>query len=145
MRPTKMSREPIAIHEDEPLSDENETVMDESRDPLAESSGCMLSDSDEEVDDTVAEDMARFEESFKGITRRYRLINRIGEGWCVHHHLTRHLLTAMVNQARSRLSTRPKTSSTRSTRTIGTMASTETPDGRHLDIATTAFKAGNSD
>jgi cell division control protein 7 len=75
-----MATESIAIHEDEPVSDENETVMEESRDPLAESSGCVHSDSEEDVEDMVAEDMARFEESFKGITKRYRLINRIGEG-----------------------------------------------------------------
>lgn len=76
-----MTPQPIGIHEDEPLSEENETVLDESRDPLAESSGCAASDeSDEEVEDSVAEDMARFEETFKGISGEYRLINRIGEG-----------------------------------------------------------------
>jgi len=61
-------------------SEENDTVMDESRDPLEESGCTRTDDSEEEIEDTVAEDMARFEESFKGITKRYRLINRIGEG-----------------------------------------------------------------
>ena len=60
--------------------DENDTVMDESRDPLEESGCTRTDDSDEDVEDTVLEDMMRFEESFKGITTRYRLINRIGEG-----------------------------------------------------------------
>ena len=32
------------------------------------------------IDPAVAEDMAKFEESFKGISKRYRLIDRIGEG-----------------------------------------------------------------
>lgn len=37
-------------------------------------------DSDDEIDESVAEDMRKLEENFKGITQRYRLINRIGEG-----------------------------------------------------------------
>ncbi|KAF2101885.1 kinase-like protein [Rhizodiscina lignyota] len=81
MRTQRMAHQQIQIHEDEPLSDENETVLDESRDPLAESSGCAASDeSDEEVEESVAEDMAKFEESFNEINGKYRLINRIGEG-----------------------------------------------------------------
>lgn len=38
------------------------------------------SDDDEELDPSVLEGMQQFKESFKGIDRRYRLINRIGEG-----------------------------------------------------------------
>ena len=39
------------------------------------------SESDEDdVDDSVAEDMRRMEENFTGISKKYRLINRIGEG-----------------------------------------------------------------
>ena len=47
-----------------------------------ESSGTGLesSDEDEELDPSVLEGMQQFKESFKGIDRRYRLINRIGEG-----------------------------------------------------------------
>ena len=102
MRTQRKAQQPIEVHEDEPLSDENETVLDESRDPLAESSGCAASDeSDEEVEDSVPEDMAKFEESFKEIAGQYRLINRIGEGaltfpqHTLHFHLTikcRHVL-----------------------------------------------------
>lgn len=43
------------------------------------------SDSDESdftVDPVVQEDMDKFEETFKGIKERFRLINRIGEGQC---------------------------------------------------------------
>lgn len=37
-------------------------------------------DSEDEIDETVAEDMYKLEENFKGISSKYRLINRIGEG-----------------------------------------------------------------
>lgn len=68
----------MQIAEDEPIEDYEGTGMDESRGPLEES-GCTRSDdSEEEVED--AEDIARFEESFRNINKRYRLINRIGEG-----------------------------------------------------------------
>lgn len=53
--------------------------MDESMDPLEESGGT-ASDEDEDIDNIVAEDMERFEASFRNISQRYRLINRIGEG-----------------------------------------------------------------
>ncbi|PGH00468.1 CDC7 protein kinase [Blastomyces parvus] len=47
-----------------------------------ESEGQELSEESEpeEVDESVAEDMKKLESSFKGISSRYRLINRIGEG-----------------------------------------------------------------
>lgn len=37
-------------------------------------------ESEDEVDESVVEDMRKLEESFRGISRKYRLINRIGEG-----------------------------------------------------------------
>jgi cell division control protein 7 len=37
-------------------------------------------DEDAEIDDAVADDIERFEASFKNITQRYRIVNRIGEG-----------------------------------------------------------------
>ena len=40
-------------------------------------------DSDEVVDELVAEDIDKFTETFKGIGQRFRLINRIGEGECL--------------------------------------------------------------
>lgn len=57
---------------------------DESRDPL-EDSGCTRSaDSeegdDDDIEDSVAEDMRQLEESFRGFGKRFHLINRIGEG-----------------------------------------------------------------
>jgi cell division control protein 7 len=60
--------------------DERDEASDESRDPMEESGRTMLDSSDEEVEESVAEDIQRFEQSFRGITSRYRLINRIGEG-----------------------------------------------------------------
>ena len=61
--------------------------QDESMDP-AEESGCTDTvidsdeeeEEDEEIDELVLEDMQKFEESFKGITQRYKIMNRIGEG-----------------------------------------------------------------
>jgi cell division control protein 7 len=82
----------VKVHEDEPEiqlsesqveSDEGDTVMDESRGPENESGATHNDESEEsELDESVAEDIARFEASFKGINKRYRLINRIGEGEC---------------------------------------------------------------
>ena len=37
-------------------------------------------DSDGAVEDLVAEDIEKFTDTFKGISTRFRLINRIGEG-----------------------------------------------------------------
>lgn len=60
--------------------DGTEEAMDESRGPLDESGATHDDSSEEEVEEHVAEDIKRFEQSFKNITQRYRLINRIGEG-----------------------------------------------------------------
>jgi cell division control protein 7 len=65
--------------EDDIKEEEFEERSDESMDPLEES-GHTVDSSDEEVEDAVQEDMARFEETFVGINKRFRLINRIGEG-----------------------------------------------------------------
>lgn len=40
-------------------------------------------DEELEIDETVAEDMQKLEDNFKGISEKYRLINRIGEGMLV--------------------------------------------------------------
>lgn len=37
-----------------------------------------------DVDETVKEDMRKLEESFRGISRQYRLVDRIGEGTVYH-------------------------------------------------------------
>lgn len=38
------------------------------------------SDYEEEVDESVREDMSKLEDTFPGISDRFRLVNRIGEG-----------------------------------------------------------------
>jgi cell division control protein 7 len=71
--------EQIDVHEDDLRDDDVKSELGESMDPLDES-GHTVDSSDEEIEDSVAEDMARFEETFVGINKRFRLINRIGEG-----------------------------------------------------------------
>jgi uncharacterized membrane protein YccC len=71
--------EQLAIHQDDINEDDAEETLDESGDPLEES-GRTVDSSDEEIDDSVADDIVRFEQSFEGINKRYRLINRVGEG-----------------------------------------------------------------
>lgn len=71
--------EHINVHEDDLNEEDAQETLGESMDPLEES-GHTVDSSDEEVEDSVQEDMARFEETFVGINKRFRLINRIGEG-----------------------------------------------------------------
>lgn len=73
----------LAIHEHDIRTDEAHTAHDDSRGPLDESGRTtLLSDEsdEEELEQLVAEDIQKFEESFRGISKHYRLINRIGEG-----------------------------------------------------------------
>jgi cell division control protein 7 len=84
----RSARAPFQIHHDEvpeeELEDEDLDTMEESREYAEEGDEENYSDasdeSDELVDHSVQEDMARFQETFKGIKERFRLINRIGEG-----------------------------------------------------------------
>jgi hypothetical protein len=87
MKGTRLRQEHVQILEDDQYSDDdNDTQMDESRGPMEESRATLSESEDEEeeeeeeVEESVQEDMARFKETFKGIDKRYRLINRIGEG-----------------------------------------------------------------
>lgn len=59
-------------------TDDDTEEMDESKGPLEESGGAVSEE--EDVEDAVLEDMEKFEATFKNISQRYRLINRIGEG-----------------------------------------------------------------
>jgi cell division control protein 7 len=74
----------IAIHEDQPEDAvEHASDVDQTEDDAGSGSDMSQDEppmSDEEIEDAVAEDMERFETTFDGITDRYRLINRIGEG-----------------------------------------------------------------
>ncbi|KXT18420.1 hypothetical protein AC579_8164 [Pseudocercospora musae] len=79
------AQEVVAVHEGEAPhygdSTEDDTEeMDESKGPLDESGGTISDEEEEDVDSAVMDDIEKFEASFKNITQRYRLINRIGEG-----------------------------------------------------------------
>lgn len=76
---SRIIEQEIGLDDDNLKQELAEETMDESADPLEES-GRTVDSSDEEVEDSVADDIARFEESFTGINKRFRLINRIGEG-----------------------------------------------------------------
>ncbi|KAF4552438.1 Protein kinase domain-containing protein 32 [Elsinoe fawcettii] len=80
----RLAVEQLHVHEDHVYEDnseeETEDAMDESRDPLEESGGTRDDSSEEELEDAVALDIHNFEQTFKDINKRYRLINRIGEG-----------------------------------------------------------------
>ena len=80
--------QPIIIHEDVSEAEggqdgSSSDELDESGDPM-EDSGCTRSedsdDNEDEMDENVAADILKLEESFRGITSRYRLVDRIGEG-----------------------------------------------------------------
>ncbi|KEF53632.1 CDC7 protein kinase [Exophiala aquamarina CBS 119918] len=82
----------IAIHEDEDatlhasaaLANNTSRTMahleSDDEGSMADSISDQSDDSEDEIDETVIEDMRKLEESFKGISQKYRLINRIGEG-----------------------------------------------------------------
>ena len=91
--PTNMAHAAIAIHEDEDALLQESCCLQSSpkakdmerhrSEDEASVDGSISDDSDEsedEVDESVIEDMRKLEESFKGISQKYRLINRIGEG-----------------------------------------------------------------
>jgi cell division control protein 7 len=75
---------------EESLEEEEDVVMEESRSDVEELdqeeeeeeeySDGYSDDSDDVIDPKVQEDMNQFQETFKGIKDRFRLINRIGEG-----------------------------------------------------------------
>ncbi|KAI9758271.1 MAG: Condensin complex subunit [Chaenotheca gracillima] len=80
MARTNIGRDVFNIHEDH---HEDSDLMEEDSegDERIMASTNTSADSDEsEVEESVARDLANFQETFKGITKRFRLINRIGEG-----------------------------------------------------------------
>ncbi|PNS20627.1 Cell cycle serine/threonine-protein kinase hsk1 [Sphaceloma murrayae] len=76
--------EPLRVHEDHVYNnnseEDTEDAMDDSKDPMEESGRTRSDDSEEEVEDAVVEDIQNFEQTFRDINKKYRLINRIGEG-----------------------------------------------------------------
>jgi hypothetical protein len=87
---------PIQLVED----NEDDVVEEEASDEYEED------EDEDDIDDSVAEDMKKLEESFKGISQKYRLINRIGEG---RYHMSPRVSTAQINRVQEHflLSTRP--------------------------------------
>lgn len=87
-----MGNTAITIHEDEDATlhtsaahtnNTSRTMADlesDDEDSMADSISDQSEDSEDDVDESVMEDMRKLEESFKGISQKYRLINRIGEG-----------------------------------------------------------------
>lgn len=74
---------------------------------------------DEPVDPSVKEDMKKLEDTFTGISKRFRLINRIGEGTYAIDHFTLPALTSLF-QVHFRPCTKQRIYCTINTRTIGT-------------------------
>lgn len=119
MRGAKTVREAIPVADYHMRSeDETEDAMDESKNSMDESQATESDGSDEEVEPSVQEDINRFEQSFKNISTRFRLINRIGEGEFLPN--LKSITSLTRYQAPSRPSTKPKISSTTSSRTTGT-------------------------
>ncbi|TVY33165.1 Cell cycle serine/threonine-protein kinase [Lachnellula occidentalis] len=84
---SRNARIPFEIHHDEldrtESLDGDDQAMEESRDERGDAQEEEYSDtSDEEevADPVLQEDMLQFQETFKGINERFRLIGRIGEG-----------------------------------------------------------------
>lgn len=81
------------IHEDAELASttvevgmwDDESDREETAAEPEENNEKDSSDTEDEVTSAVAEDIAKFEETFKDIGKKYRLIGRIGEGmWILH-------------------------------------------------------------
>jgi cell division control protein 7 len=82
------AKAPFEIHHDEMDPDESlEEEHEEMGESRAEEEGDddaqhsdFSDESDMVIDPSVLEDMEKFQDTFKGIKERFRLINRIGEG-----------------------------------------------------------------
>ena len=55
-------------------------ILEDDEDDPEEEAFDEYEEDEDDIDDSVAEDMRKLEESFQGISQKYRLINRIGEG-----------------------------------------------------------------
>jgi cell division control protein 7 len=86
--------DPFAIHDDQEAAQRgqveygNEITEAESEDSRAGYDSESSSDTNDAVDPVILEDIEKFNETFKGISDRYRLINRIGEGMTSSQFLT---------------------------------------------------------
>lgn len=79
----KVAMESFGIHDDREDNLSEEATARSNQEKVEEddqSSGLSEDDDDSVVDDAVAEDMEKFRNSIRGLSRRFRLIKRIGEG-----------------------------------------------------------------
>ena len=98
-KPPSAEPSPFNILEDRPTLDEYQKRIEQARRDRGPQEELSEDDSDSsndvaapgkkyrKIDPAVLEDMVKFEDSFKGINKRYRLIDRIGEG--TGHHTLR--------------------------------------------------------
>ncbi|KAI9892604.1 MAG: hypothetical protein M1814_001297 [Vezdaea aestivalis] len=71
---------PFAIHDDVGAREDQDEYEERTTDREEDSESALPDETDDEPDDEVFEDIQKFNATFKGISERYRLINRIGEG-----------------------------------------------------------------
>ena len=71
---------PFNVLEDVTESERQEMVLEEGESDEEETSDDESEKQHQSIPRSVREDIAGFEESFKDLSRRYRLIDRIGEG-----------------------------------------------------------------
>lgn len=102
-QPSHGAYHPSAMEVPQPI----QLVDDDEDDVVGADSYDEYEDEDEDdIDDSVVEDMRKLEESFKGISQKYRLINRIGEG-TIHKLLRASISGTDHAQERSLQCTRP--------------------------------------
>lgn len=117
-------------HEHENVQEDDQDTADEEEE-IHEGEEYYEESSDEEegpVDPMVQEDMDKFLTTFKGIERRFRLINRIGEG-TMFLHFTQAEYFTYIFQVHSLQSIKPKISSTTNTTTTGILTREKIPNG----------------
>lgn len=59
---------------------EHKYSLGQDDEPVSQSDAHQESDYEEDVEESVREDMRKLENTFPGISDRFRLVNRIGEG-----------------------------------------------------------------
>jgi cell division control protein 7 len=74
------SRQSDLMDHEEDSSGHAAGAREEGDESCEESEASGESDEEEEIDQSVLEEMENFATTFRGIDKRYRLINRIGEG-----------------------------------------------------------------
>jgi hypothetical protein len=79
-RPEKHPESVETMEQYDSQDEQEEQDGDDATAEGSEGSYDSTEEQEEEIDPQVLEDMIKFEESFQGISKRFRIINRIGEG-----------------------------------------------------------------